>query len=339
MKKRNFLLVVSALIICLTAIIAVILYKYKHSPLLSDNSYTMADKIDEDMIYIKENAAVKKTAKLHSDQEKLGSKNNNTVSNNKPGTTIDLKDLEGLPLEQKIKTYIGSKIKGFGLVYYDLNSGKSIVINGDKTFTAASTIKVPMNMVLFDMISEGSIDINEKLSYVKSSDYEGGTGILQNNKNNILGSPIPLRILSDYSIIYSDNIATRMIIRRLGRENMKSRFDAKTGHKTNHAGNYITPNDAAAFLKLLYKNPGNNPYYPQLIETMKKTTFHDRIDKYLPYDMVAHKIGNYEGYTNDIGIVFTKNPYVLVIYTENVPGGTEMIAQISKMIYNEQIKQ
>ncbi|MBE6047004.1 MAG: serine hydrolase [Clostridium sp.] len=60
---------------------------------------------------------------------------------------------------------------------------------------------------------------------------------------------------------------------------------------------------------------------------MKQTTTHDRIDKYIPNDIVAHKIGDYERYVNDIGIIYTDEPYILAIYTEDVmEKGRENIA-------------
>ena len=36
---------------------------------------------------------------------------------------------------------------------------------------------------------------------------------------------------------------------------------------------------------------------------MKKTDFHDRLDKYVDKSIVAHKIGDYNDYVNDVGVV------------------------------------
>ncbi|MNI82273.1 hypothetical protein D3C73_1389670 [compost metagenome] len=71
---------------------------------------------------------------------------------------------------------------------------------------------------------------------------------------------------------------------------------------------------------------------------MKNTEFHDRIDKYLPYDIVAHKIGSYDSYINDVGIIFADKPYILVIYTNELTDATEKIATLSKIIYNAQLQ-
>ena len=235
------------------------------------------------------------------------------------------------PLEQKVRDYLGTKVSKVGIGYYDIETGKGFSVNGDKYFTAASTVKVQMNMVLFDMVKEGKVKIGEALQY-NQGDYEAGTGILQGQDKT---KPIPLLTLSDYSIIYSDNIATNMIIRRIGRTEMKRRFGEKVGHSVPMDKNSVTPNEGMTFLKQLYENKSNNEYYPRLIGNMKKTVFHDRLDKYVPKDIVAHKIGNYGAFINDVGIVYAAKPYVIAVYSEGMPNANEVIANINKIIYEE----
>jgi beta-lactamase class A len=233
------------------------------------------------------------------------------------------------PLEEKLRIYLGTKVSKVGIGYYDIETGKGFSINGDKYFTAASTVKVQMNMVLFDMVKEGKVKIDEALQYTQS-DYEGGTGILQGKDKT---KPIPLLTLSDYSIIYSDNIATNMIIKRIGRPEMKRRFGEKVGHSVPMDKNSVTPNEGVTFLKQLYENKGNNQYYTRLTGIMKTTVFHDRLDMYVPRNIVAHKIGNYGAFVNDVGIVYAPKPYVIAVYTEGMPNANEVIANINKILY------
>jgi beta-lactamase class A len=235
-------------------------------------------------------------------------------------------------LEKQIRVYLGHNVNKFGLIYYDINSKKSIEINADNQFAAASTIKVPINMLMYDMVQEKKIDINEKLKY-QEGDFEEGAGVLQGSD---LDKPIALKTLSDYSIRYSDNIAINMLLRKVGSESRYNFIESVVGHPIVHEGNNTTPRDSFKILERLYLNPKNNEYYATLIETMKKTEFHDRIDKYIPRELVAHKIGDYAEYVNDIGIVFKKNPYILVIFTNEVKDANEVIGQVSKIIYENQ---
>lgn len=235
-------------------------------------------------------------------------------------------------LEKQIREYLGDNVNKFGLIYYDINSKNSIEINADNQFSAASTIKVPINMLMYDMIQEKKIDINEKLKY-EDVDFEEGAGVLQGSD---LSNPIAIKTLCDYSIRYSDNIAINMLLRKVGNENRYNFIESVVGHPIIHEGNNITPRDSFKILERLYLNPKNNEYYATLIETMKKTEFHDRIDKYIPQEVVAHKIGDYAEYVNDIGIVFKKNPYIVVVFTKDIPDANEVIGQVSKIIYDNQ---
>lgn len=245
-------------------------------------------------------------------------------------------------LQRKIENYLGSSIKRIGLVYYDFSSKSTIVINGDKVFYAASTVKVPLNLIYYNMAALKTIDLSDKISYLKA-DYEGGTGILQTFSKII---PIEIQILLDYAIKYSDNIAANMLIRNIGYENMKLDFDKIVGNVIDHDSNRTTPNEMIKYLKILYNNPDNNPYYKHLIDEMKETSFHDRLDKYIPQSLTAHKIGDYYkiingkeyDYVNDIGIIYTDKPYAMAVYTENMDDADEAIAEISKMIYIYQTK-
>jgi len=233
-------------------------------------------------------------------------------------------------LEKGIRILVGDDINKFGMVYYDINSKETIEINEDKQFVAASTIKVPINMLLYDMVQDKKVNINEKLKYM-DVDFENGAGILQKMD---LSKPISIKTLSDYSIIYSDNIAINMILRKIDNENKYKYIEKIVGHPIVHEGNNITPNESFKILERLYLNPDNNKYYSGIIETMKKTEYHDRIDKYIPQEIVAHKIGDFGDYVNDTAIVCKENPYILVIFTEGISDANEVIAQVSKLIYD-----
>ena len=235
-------------------------------------------------------------------------------------------------LEKQIREFVGDDINKFGMVYYDINSKKSIEINADKQFVAASTIKVPINMLMYDMVQDKKININEKLQY-EECDYEDGAGILQGSD---LSNPIALKTLSDDSIIYSDNIAINMLLRKVGNENRFNYIEKIVGHPIVHDGNNTTPKDSFRILERLYSNPEKNKYYSAMIETMKKTEYHDRIDKYIPEEIVAHKIGDFAEYVNDMGIVCKKNPYILTVFTKEIPEANELIGQVSKIIYDAQ---
>jgi beta-lactamase class A len=316
--------IVSALVLVLVLILPhTYLAVVKHENVLTTNSKVQsknAEKIDN-----KNNLQNKNKNNL---QNKAI--NNLEAAQNKENIEIENKDkLE----ESAIESYLGNNLNNVAIVYYDIDSKQQISINPDKVFLAGSTVKVQLNMVLADMFQSGQASESETLTY-KPSDYESGTGILQGTD---LSKPYPITTLSDYSILHSDNIATNMLIDRIGYQNFRNAVDVKLGQTTDHSGNYVTAQQETTLLTQLYENKNNNPYYSHIIEDMKNTDFHDRIDKYIDHSIVAHKIGDYSNYVNDVGIVYTSKPYIVSIYTQGVPNADEVIAQVSKMIYNYQM--
>lgn len=222
--------------------------------------------------------------------------------------------------------------KDYGVYYEDLTTNKKITYNEDKQFTAASTIKVALVLDAADMIREGTLKEDEQLIYT-SNEYEGGTGILQDTV--VPGvTKLDVETLMKLAITHSDNIATQMLKKRC--EDLDTYVTRTTKIPRKTGGNYLTAQQQGILLKKLYDNSDNNPVYNKILGYMKNTIFHDRLDKYVPYELVAHKIGNNEGFTHDTGIIYTERPYSLSVYTESV--GTESMAKLSENIYNLKIE-
>ena len=136
--------------------------------------------LEEERLKAEEEARVKaeEEAKRKVEEEK---KNEQKLQDNQTqeGTGSESILESNLSIKERIQKYLGSDINRFGFIYYDLTSGEKIAINENKVFTAASTYKVGLNMVTYEKIRSGSLDINKGIPYVASNDYEGGTGILQ----------------------------------------------------------------------------------------------------------------------------------------------------------------
>ena len=139
-------------------------------------------------------------------------------------------------LEDALRNFLGNEVDKVGLVYYDLSSGDTVLINANKTYTAASTFKVPLAMIIYDQISDG---VRKETDTIKFSEINrgGGTGILLNNN---LTSPIMISTLVEYALRYSDNIAANMLITSLDFDQFKIQEDIRLGIITNHANNEIT---------------------------------------------------------------------------------------------------
>ncbi|WP_055207881.1 serine hydrolase [Clostridium baratii] len=233
-------------------------------------------------------------------------------------------------IDKQIQDVIERDTKGkdMGVFFEDLSTGKVSMKNDNKNYISASTIKVALVMKVADLMHTGKVDENASIMYTPKCD-ESGTGVLQYEREK-LKEPIKCKELMKLAIEHSDNIATNMLwIKYNGVDD----YIKNTVNVTRKQGNnYLTARTQALLLERLYKNPDKNPIYNEIIKWMKNTEFHDRLDKYIPYEKVAHKVGDNEEYIHDTGIVYTKSPYILVVYSKGED--PEQIAKLSKDIYN-----
>lgn len=230
----------------------------------------------------------------------------------------------------EVDNILGDNKPFYGIYYYDINSGLEYSLNDDKEFHAASTVKVPIAMMVSDKLSSGEISEDMLIEYTPE-DKEDGAGVLQGSISP--GDKVKVSDLMKCMIEESDNIATSMLKKNLG--SVPDYIVSITGVNANNDKNYITPRQSGTILKKLYEESKTNVYYEKVLEMMKDTSSHDRLDKYIPIEIISHKIGDYDQYVNDIGIVHVKEPYILVVYTKGVmEEGRENIARISKAIYD-----
>lgn len=248
-----------------------------------------------------------------------------TTTTSETATSID----EG-PKESKEMTAFYAKIttllnetaatfKGdVGISYLDLTTGKHLSVNGDKEFYTASTIKVPLTMLIADTVATGSKKWDDSISYNEEKDYEEGTGIIINN----IQPSYSLRTLQEYSITYSDNIAKNMLYDVLGgdkkaKTELYRRFLGKT---PNLEDPQFTSEDATKILATLYSEKATNPEYQTIYDYMKQTVFHERMDTALTKGKVAHKIGSYDDFIHDMGILETEHPFALAVFSKGQDG-------------------
>lgn len=223
---------------------------------------------------------------------------------------------------------LGDFTRFMSVYYQDLVTGDTFEINADKQYRSASTAKVFVNMSLYDAVEKGRFTLDQTVKY-QSSDFESGTGILQGMDLNV---PYALSTLADYAVIYSDNIAFNIIRRTVGRDESFAYYESVIGHPTDRQNTSMGARDAGALLNTLYTSDSAN--LKHMVDMMKQTKFNDMLPKYLPAGTVAHKVGFYDTYYHDIGIVFAgDHPYILTVFSKGMTSPAETIAEISKLVY------
>ncbi|BBD60128.1 peptidoglycan glycosyltransferase [Nostoc sp. HK-01] len=99
-----------------------------------------------------------------------------------------------------------------GMFFLDLDTGNYLDLNGEKVFPAASTIKFPILVALFQEVDAGRVKLNETL-VMRRDLITGGSGEFQYKR---AGSRFSLIETVTKMITISDNTATNMVIDRLG---------------------------------------------------------------------------------------------------------------------------
>ncbi|MBE3593166.1 MAG: serine hydrolase [Thermoanaerobacter sp.] len=243
-------------------------------------------------------------------------------------------------LKNNIQALISQYPGKYGVYFIDLNTGQTFEINGYDSFIAASTYKVPLNFYLYTLITDGKIDPNMKVQYTQA-DYEGGAGSIQADP---VGSYYTIRELSRRSIEESDNIASNMIMRVVGRDNYIKFMESLGANVIPYNSNVTSPRDMSMYMQNLLNYVKAHPDTAgELMYYLKNTIYNDRISYPIPDEIeVAHKIGNLSNVVNDTAIVFhPTKPYILTILANNVDGSDDsyaytVIRQISKMVYDFQ---
>ncbi|MCR4402803.1 MAG: class A beta-lactamase-related serine hydrolase [Firmicutes bacterium] len=244
------------------------------------------------------------------------------------------------PLEAELEAYLESQPAVYGLYFRDLSSGASFGINEREPITAASTVKVPVVLYLNHLIAQGKANWDDRVVFDSASDYQDGAGILQFAARD--GDSYSLRTLANLAITISDNVAYRMLLRHLGKDNVAAFMRELGGEIVFPNGRNVTcAKDMAEYVQgVLDLGLAHPDLGARLLDDMAHPIYHVGLPgKLPPHVMVAHKEGDVTGVANDIGVVFAKRPYILVVLSKDVADideGFAKIADISRRVYDYQ---
>lgn len=210
----------------------------------------------------------------------------------------------------EINNYYNQSYDYFSFLYRDIYTGFTVSYNQNQNIFTASTIKGPADIYLYEMASQGKIDLNEELTYTGGY-YNTGSGIL---KNKSLNTKYSVRTLLEYSIVYSDNAAHNMLMDKYGRNNMLNFWKEKGTNAiftVNNNWGVTNAHDASIYMQELYKFYVNNSEFGEpLIKNFMNANpkFITGKNNYI----VANKSGWSGTAIHDVSIVFADNPYIVV---------------------------
>ena len=234
-----------------------------------------------------------------------------------------------------------------GFYYEDLTTGETAEYNGDMMMNAASVIKVPVMVELFRQIEAGLAKADE-LVEVRDADRVPICGVLTLMHT---GLQVTLLDLCYLMITISDNMATNLLIERLGIENInntmrhlgieKTVLERKLFEKRpEFAGksNKICAGEMGRLMAAMYRGQIiSKAASDAMLEILSCQQLNNKIPLLLPLDFqVAHKTGEVDGVSHDVGIVYAEKPFVVAFTSSEVDAGQYncLIAAISKRLFD-----
>jgi beta-lactamase class A len=244
---------------------------------------------------------------------------------------------------------------------YDFEHHTTWSLNPSRWFHAASTIKVPVLLAVYDAIAQHRFDAHSRLhvrnrflGVVDGKPFRVGEDRDSNAAvHAALGRMLTVHELAEHMIVTSSNLATNLLLELVGIEEARASLarlhlggiDLQRGVEDEAAweaglNNRVTAAGLCDALRLIEEGKAISPEASQaMLDILHQQKFRSGIPAGLPQDArVAHKTGEISTIAHDAGIVYLdgRDAYVVVILTEWAPdagGRQETIARISRAVY------
>jgi len=246
--------------------------------------------------------------------------------------THEERDIAYGQLKQSVKKYITEAIgTRIGFYYINLKNNEEFGVNDLSPYVVGSSINLPINLVLYDSIKSQSISFREVMAY-KESDKTDGIGTI---KDRNYGAQFYIRELSRLSITEGDNVATAMLLRRLGGiESVSEEFMTisrivdfvKTYKYTDYTGTELSGayrsgvQDLARYAEALYYRYMIYPEdYQMLINDLAHTSSDWGVATQFPEGtQVFHKTGSNVKYNSetDVALIICEEPIIICVSVE-----------------------
>jgi beta-lactamase class A len=236
-----------------------------------------------------------------------------------------------------------------GFYYKNLVTDEKISFQEDMPLQAASVIKIPILIEAFTRLETGSVHKTD-LFTISKEDKLPSCGALTYMHD---GLQVTLEDLYTLMIILSDNTATNLLIKYLGMDQINSTMD-KLGCKhvklnrylfdSEKAAlgieNYISVGDIAGLLEKMYRGElVSKEASAEMLRILKNQRLNGKIPFFIHGEVdIAHKTGEDDGITHDVGIVYGREPFVICFCGNevDVPAYERLMQDISYSLFKEQ---
>lgn len=261
-------------------------------------------------------------------------------------------------LAARIAQHPGAEV---AIAVHDLASGRRLALRGDSVYHAASTMKVPVLLALYQEFRAGRLRPDQPVPLANrfASIVDGSPYALDASEDSDslvytwVGRPVPVRDLAVRMITHSSNLATNALIQLLDpvritqqvREWGGTAMVVRRGVEDDLAyraglNNTATANDLVAlFTALAAGRVADRAATQDMLGILEAQHFNDEIPAGLPPGTrVAHKTGWITATQHDAGLVFPpgRAPYAIAILTRGIRDtaeGNRLIADCSRIVW------
>lgn len=262
---------------------------------------------------------------------------------------------QGLKLGQEIaplKTALQnltSKTPNFfpGVYILDLGDGNYVNLNADLTFSAASTIKIPILVAFLEEVDRGNIRFDELMTLKKEHIAEG-SGDMQFLAP---GTQMSAMEVATNMMIHSDNSATNLIIEKLGGISALNQRFAGWGLQVTKLNNLLpdlggtnvtTPKELGTLLGRISQGEllamGSRDRMLDIMQQTVNDSMLPQSSDGTPGLKVAHKTGDIDVMLADVGVLTLPNgkryiASMMMKRPKNDDQATLLIHQMGRMTY------
>jgi len=260
---------------------------------------------------------------------------------------------------QQIEKRIAASHAEVAVAFRMLDGSHEYFFNADDSFHAASTMKIPVMIELFHQVKEGKLHFDDPLvihnefhSIADGSVFKLDPAVdSETDLYKAEGQTRTLRQLCDLMITVSSNLATNLMIEKLGVENIRA-----TVHSLDADGMHVlrgvedqkafdkglnNTTTARALLQLLTAIAQGKAVDAessrQMVEILEHQKFNEGIPSGLPPGTrVAHKTGDITRIHHDAAIVYAPKPFVLVILVRGLEPEKEnyaLMGDLARILY------
>ena len=246
-----------------------------------------------------------------------------------------------------------------GVAFRTLDSKMEWFSRGDDVFHAASTMKIPVMIELFHQVREGQLKLGEPL-VVKNEFHSLADASIyaldpaddsETDLYKAVGQTRAVNQLCELMVTVSSNLATNLLVEKLGVENIRAMVHALhadgmnvlRGVEDNKAyekgmNNTTTARGLLILLEAIAKGQAvDADSSRQMVEILARQRFNEAIPAGVPPGTrVAHKTGELTKIHHDAAIVYAPRPFVLVILVRGLAESKDsaaLMADITRRIY------